>query len=95
MPRQSREEYRQEVNELLIEISKLFAYRYPKGTAEYAPNMLSALGAVIANILSDIDEDHSLEEVMIKQIRQNTKAIRQRKEDGEEPDFRGKMPDIN
>ena len=94
MARQSNEEFQQEVRELVIEISKLFSQRYPKGTKEYAFHMLSALATIIANILADLNEAN-LEDAIIKQIQYTTKSIRQRKEDGEGPDVTMKKPDIN
>jgi hypothetical protein len=94
MARQSNEEFQQEANHLVIEITKVLSQRYPKGTEEYAFHILSASATIIANILADLD-DPKVEDAIHEQIVKSTLDFKRRKETGEKPDYTGNNPNIN
>ena len=90
----NRDDFQKEARTLVVEITQLFATRYPTGAKDYEFQILSGLATVAANILSDIN-DQAITDSFTKQVQATTKDFVGRKASGEGPDAIVESPKIN
>jgi hypothetical protein len=94
MAQSIKEEFEQEVQELVKEIFEVFERRYPKGTKEYKLHMLSALASIAANILANLN-DPKMEKMLFEQIQSHTRWIKESRKNGEGQPTQTEIPNIN
>jgi hypothetical protein len=87
----SKEEFENEVHQLIQEITAIFVLRYPKELKEHGFHMLSALSSLAANILSNLN-DPKMDKMFIEQVQSHTQSIRDNKRNAKGPELTGKIP---